>query len=349
MMTNTISSFPSAAGSALLSAIGGSLIWTMKKYAATPVTSTASLALVLGLGMAANNALFGQLDHHPAPFFFGPAQSAVNQQVEAATPPVAIAPPPVRPLPAVVAEPAPEAAPVAQPEVSVAPAEAGTEVTNAELANAQRKLQDMGLFTGEIDGFYGPKTAEAIRAFEMRNGMTPKGEMSRPVIDAILRADATDNALINQARNTARSADTPAAVVETPSASVSESTDLVAGQRALQALLSPQAETVAQPANSTESFTPPAEAALPPAQQVASTPAEMEPVAPTATDATLIEKVQQGLASLGFLHSRIDGVAGEETARAIRNFEVFNNYEVTGTVTPELVDLLIAAGADIQS
>ncbi|WP_407648155.1 peptidoglycan-binding domain-containing protein [Devosia rhodophyticola] len=45
------------------------------------------------------------------------------------------------------------------------------------------------------------------------------------------------------------------------------------------------------------------------------------------------------------MHGPIDGEAGEETARAVRNFEVYYNYDVTGRVTPQLVDLLAAAGA----
>ena len=61
----------------------------------------------------------------------------------------------------------------------------------------------------------------------------------------------------------------------------------------------------------------------------------------------LIAQVQRGLASLGFLSGEVDGVAGEATAKAIRNFEVYYNYNVTGRVTPELVDLLVAAGAQI--
>jgi peptidoglycan hydrolase-like protein with peptidoglycan-binding domain len=81
--------------------------------------------------------------------------------------------------------------------------------------------------------------------------------------------------------------------------------------------------------------------------------AEMDPVTTTpvstidSKDPKLVAKVQRGLASLGFLSGQIDGRPGEATARAIRNFEVWNNYDVTGRVTPELLKLLIAAGAEI--
>ena len=57
--------------------------------------------------------------------------------------------------------------------------------------------------------------------------------------------------------------------------------------------------------------------------------------------------VQRGLGSLGFLHGPADGVAGEATAKAIRNFEVYFNYKVTGRISPELLDLLLDNGAAI--
>lgn len=351
MMTNTMTSLPAMAGATLLSALARSIAWMIRKYAAAPLTTTAFLALTLGLGMAANNALFAQVEHHPAPFFFE-TQSPVVAATPSAdiVPPLTIAPPPERAAPRAAVEPAIApvvSAPPAAPVAETVAATVGDEVSNAELAEAQRKLQSMGLFDGDIDGFYGPKTAESIRAFEMRNGLTPKGDMSRPVIEAILRANASDSASINQARTNAQTTAAPqtATVASTPDANAGTE-EIVAGQRALQALISPQAEIVAPTPTPTETFVAPAASVAAPVAQPAQSTEAASTSNPSA-DTALIETIQTGLSSLGFLHSRIDGVAGEETAKAIRNFEVFNNYEVTGRVSPELVDLLVAAGADI--
>jgi peptidoglycan hydrolase-like protein with peptidoglycan-binding domain len=57
--------------------------------------------------------------------------------------------------------------------------------------------------------------------------------------------------------------------------------------------------------------------------------------------------VQRGLTSLGFLHAPVDGPAGEATAKAIRNIEVYFNYNLTGRVTRQLVQLLEQNGAVI--
>jgi peptidoglycan hydrolase-like protein with peptidoglycan-binding domain len=75
------------------------------------------------------------------------------------------------------------------------------------------------------------------------------------------------------------------------------------------------------------------------------TPGELAPV--SVNDPVTVAKVQRGLGSLGFLHGPADGVAGDATAKAIRNFEVYFNYKVTGRISPELLDLLVENGASI--
>jgi hypothetical protein len=85
--------------------------------------------------------------------------------------------------------------------------------------------------------------------------------------------------------------------------------------------------------------------ALPPA--AVTSPSASPPATSAATDPQTVAKVQRGLASLGFLHGNIDGVAGEATAKAIRNFEVYYDYKVTGQITPDLLNLLAQNGAEI--
>src|SRR5690606_20584466 len=68
---------------------------------------------------------------------------------------------------------------------------------------------------------------------------------------------------------------------------------------------------------------------------------------PPANDTELVTQIQRGLASLGFFHAPVDGKPGPETARAIREFESFHRYRMTGQVQPDLVDLLLKAGATI--
>jgi len=67
----------------------------------------------------------------------------------------------------------------------------------------------------------------------------------------------------------------------------------------------------------------------------------------TPSDKDTVSSVQRGLNSLGFLHAKVNGIADEATSKAIRNFEVYFNYNVTGRVTRQLVDLLEQNGAQI--
>ena len=60
-----------------------------------------------------------------------------------------------------------------------------TLIGNADIAAMQEKLKQLGLFDGTVDGYYGPKTADAIRAFEQRHGLPRTGAASPQVIEAV--------------------------------------------------------------------------------------------------------------------------------------------------------------------
>ena len=69
------------------------------------------------------------------------------------------------------------------------------------------------------------------------------------------------------------------------------------------------------------------------------------PSIPPALDQELVSDIQRGLSRLGFLQGPINGVADESTARAIRRFQIFNNFSPTGEVSHGLRQMLVNAGA----
>lgn len=195
MTATTFSRLPLLAGTAVATSLGRVGLWTMSRYMRAPLASTGMLALVTLTALAASNALYFQTARHPAPFF-APAMDVPVSESQ-------IAP---EPMPALVRETAVVTpAPVAQETTgSVAAPAAAPVIPNAPVGNkdafaVQKKLTELGLFNGTVDGFYGPMTANAIRAFEQRNGMTPTGAMTPDVIDAILRADAAGMVPVAQA------------------------------------------------------------------------------------------------------------------------------------------------------
>ena len=82
-------------------------------------------------------------------------------------------------------------------------------------------------------------------------------------------------------------------------------------------------------------------------EAVASVPdaAAQGPAVDVSTDQKIVAAIQRGLNSLGFLHGAVNGVADEATSKAIRNFEVYFNYDVTGQVSRQLVKMLADNGA----
>jgi peptidoglycan hydrolase-like protein with peptidoglycan-binding domain len=416
MTAATLAQLPLAAGGAIASGAGRALMWGVARYARAPIANTSILLLTTLTALAGSNALYFQHGRHPAPLF-APAPEVAEALPTPVTPAVrkeAVVVPPVKQPEAepVVAAPAQTAA-VAPPQTIPA-----QPIGNADVFELQRKLAALGLFSGTVDGFYGPQTAAAIRRFEERAGLTPLGEFTPEILDAVMRAPlaqpqaavsdpeppaalpattTTPNATLG-AVAVAASGLAPAPSV-VPDAVVTGATQTVptataeVGAADLQPLPTPQplqlslAEaTTPQPIvktrqmpQSVEEVTDiaiatagnavdaavsvmengiqfgPEEQAMPakvttvaavspdPIAAIVTEPAV--PAGTNATDPKLVAQVQRGLSSLGFLHGPADGVAGEATAKAIRNFEVYYNYDVTGRVSPELIGLLSSAGA----
>jgi peptidoglycan hydrolase-like protein with peptidoglycan-binding domain len=388
----------------------------------SPLTNSAILALVVTTAMAGSNALYGQRHAHPSPLF-APPEAGADVDVDPVIPAV-------RPkrlgMKSVVVD-APQAEPVALLDTTPGP------IGNADVFEVQRKLEMLKLFSGKIDGYYGPQTARAIRKFEELQGLEPTGELTADIVEQIKNAplSAADPVpettpvvieekkpalIVNVPKLEAPKAESqlpaakPAAAVDEPVkpqtlAALAEPAplDLTTGSigtpkqreaatvlgrplpdtpeealemaadtagEAIETIISGvqsvamnnpgKASFAAEDQKLTAAASPDnPQVGVPlkiddepqkPGTEVAvlDTPATPREVAPiSVSDPVVVAKVQRGLASLGFLHGPADGVAGEATAKAIRNFEVYFNYRVTGRISPELLDLLVENGASI--
>jgi len=395
MTASTLTQLPLMAGSALLGSLGRAGQWTFARYMRAPLASTGLMALVTLTALAGSNALYFQTGHHPAPLF-APADTVASLAAPVPVP-VDERPETASVLPTLATPQPPPAVVETTGSVAAAPAIPEAPVGNSDVFAVQKKLAELHLFDGTIDGYYGPKTANAIRAFELRNGLTPMGAMERSVIDAILNADSAGRVTTNPQPRAAivAPAPQPAAVQQaslTPppapvAVPVAPATDrvvarlpalspaeeafdrvaqsaadtidsIIAGldntRSAPQPAANPPIPTTSLPSTDRVAQTmpapvmAPAPAAVPAPVQVADiSPDPAPPAAPPATDTALVAQIQRGLASLGFFHAAIDGKPGPETARAIREFENFNRYKITGQVKPDLVGLLREAGAAI--
>lgn len=438
MTAATFARLPMQVGGVALAQAGHAALWVIQRYMRSPLTNTAIAALVVTSAMAGSNALYGQRHEHPAPLF-APAEEVTTGSIDSE--PVI---PRTRPKTFAVSAPAPiKLANTLQP--AAADAEPTGPIGNKDVFEVQRKLEQLQLFSGTVDGYYGPQTAQAIRKFETRSGLKATGELRRETIELILAAPLT--ALEPVAAPIERTPE-PAAVVapkaeatpvveaqpapvqvkpqplaanvkpllpvnpsnlkaaaktttakllgrpvpQNPEQALEMAADtagdaidtIIDGVQAV-AMSSPpkpasQQQFAAQSKVLSTAEAAPAVALVPKSQakveQLAAlpdsprvgvplkieeeapkpgdtiaelntdaTPDEARPI--SVTDPVVVAKVQRGLGSLGFLHGPADGVAGEATAKAIRNFEVYFNYKVTGRITPELLDLLVDNGAVI--
>jgi peptidoglycan hydrolase-like protein with peptidoglycan-binding domain len=430
MTAATLAHLPLQVGGVALSQAGQAALWVIQRYMRAPLNNTAILALVVTTAMAGSNALYGQQTEHPSPLF-----APVEQVTTGSIGPMPVVPV-VRPKSLAITETAAEQAQAA-PAAPAAQSVTGP-VGNKDVFALQQKLAELNMFAGEIDGYYGPQTAGAIRRFEEANGLRVLGELNREVINRILAAPApgpvtapaasaapvvapaqpatvtlpqTQSAPVEQEMPAAAPQRQPLAQVVAPkplatagtrnmptvlgrpvpqsaeaafemaTETASEALEtIVDGVQAIAMNNPPRqaappvaatqplvTDTTARAALPATPQAQPMVAALPdsprvgvplqideappkPGEAIAvletnATPDEVRAV--SVTDPVVVAKIQRGLASLGFLHGPADGVAGAATAKAIRNFEVYFNYQVTGRITPGLLDLLLENGAVI--
>lgn len=141
-----------------------------------PAMSGGLLVMVLTAAAIASNALFLQTGGHPRPLL-------------ATRPPVGpAAPMPVVPLPRSRAEFA-----IVPPTPSRAPAMPVAGGQQAGLvADVQRELARLGLYTGTIDGIAGSHTEAAVAAYETAAGLAVTGAPSAALLDFMRNPSAAD-------------------------------------------------------------------------------------------------------------------------------------------------------------
>ena len=85
---------------------------------------------------------------------------------------------------------------------------------STEILNAQKKLSELGLYSGDIDGIYGSQTKIAIKNFQNKAGLTPDGIIGPKTLSALEKGEESyviiDNS--NNNENNATTVDTSSAL-----------------------------------------------------------------------------------------------------------------------------------------
>lgn len=64
--------------------------------------------------------------------------------------------------------------------------------SGGEVKEVQRRLKNWGYYTGSVDGIFGAKTAEAVKYFQRKNGLTADGIVGRATYEALGMNDSVN-------------------------------------------------------------------------------------------------------------------------------------------------------------
>lgn len=171
MLGSIVSAHPSLAGGSVAFAVifgfvAANAIWHQPGKHPAPILKTRDVASS-GIPVATARPV-AQAPATQTPFIKGvPTRTVTTYRIERSdnTPTASIPVPNAAPAPAVTAN-------------GPATAAAATPAADPVLARMQTILAEKGLYSGEIDGLMGPKSAAAIRAWEKNNGYAETGEAS---------------------------------------------------------------------------------------------------------------------------------------------------------------------------
>jgi len=325
---------------------------------AHPSLAGGSVAFSVIFGFIAANALWHQPGQHPAPILktreiASPAVPVTQGQPETAVPLAEGVPArtvttyrierndetPTASIPVPNAA-APVSAPVSAPVP--APAEAAVRpAADPVLTRIQTILSQQGLYTGEIDGLMGPKSAAAIRAWEKTNGYAETGQATPALLDA-MGARPSIRSLIGtpekapektraEAPETAPAKTEAQGFVPQPAPQPSPQTAPQVDLANLQEIPAPAPRPRAAPAVAADNRT--GQPVTVPAAEIPNGPSE------------LVRRIQSGLSNIAYADISVDGVAGAETRAAISAFERHYRLPVTGEPNETVLDKLVEIGA----
>jgi peptidoglycan hydrolase-like protein with peptidoglycan-binding domain len=57
---------------------------------------------------------------------------------------------------------------------------------HSQVSEVQQKLQQEGLYHGQVDGIIGPETKQALRQYQQQNGLQVTAELDQQTLDHLL-------------------------------------------------------------------------------------------------------------------------------------------------------------------
>ncbi len=258
--------------------------------------------------------------------------------------------------------------------VSLLLASAGTSRADEALRRVQQSLRDQGFYYGAIDGSPGDETTQAIRRYQIRNGLGVTGQLNDETRNSIARTGANTAAA---AQGTSRSAPAPrnppvtANSSPSPAAAANEPDYRLAPRQTVRPPAATNRGTIngddearddadapepappyrngAQNRPDLRAYPPQGGLGNPPPARFGSAPSatlmdlfERTPYefAPPPVQSDLLRRVQSQLNRAGFYDGAADGLPGQRTSEAIVNFQEVNRLRRTGRLDISTLEVL---------
>ncbi len=220
------------------------------------------------------------------------------------------------------------------------------------IRKAQARLHEQGFYYGSIDGVSGDETTQAIRRYQIRNGLAITGQLN----DETLRSLQLGGSAGSSSGSTPRAGSTPPARTPPPVISGRSDREPAPSREPTPPPLAPSPArppvAATPPAPSTRYSRPDLRAAPPliteeaPGRAPASPPNAVSPsiplqqffngtpfeFAPPPVQADTVRRIQSTLRRAGFYDGSIDGAPGPQTSAAITEFQGANGLRRTGRI-----------------
>ncbi len=211
---------------------------------------------------------------------------------------------------------------------------------DAQIQEIQETLQSEGYYFGPIDGNLGDQTTEALRRYQIRNGLSVTGQVDAETRSKILGASTpnagSDDYLINP----------PGTPTPSRASTFQQDQDFLQNNPAQ---------------GSTTTTNPVITVPPPPAPGLTQAPTQNSPVTrssqPTTTARTApaaprgnnsVREAQRVLRQLGYYQGSVDGLAGPQTQSAIYQFQRDSNLATTGRLdNSTLASLGLVGGGNV--
>ena len=236
-------------------------------------------------------------------------------------------------------------------------------MTGSSVLDLQKKLYNNGFLTAQPDGIFGNYTETALKKFQLYNGLAVSGTADRATLDQIssqeavscntLQTGSSGKAVLNLQRILQElgylDAEPDGAfgrftyrAVAAYQADHGLTADGIVGSITSSSLIS-----LSGVRDMTGEKTSQEEEQGEPSGEESSVPAIVQ-------DASLLKKgmtgndvlsMQQALIRHGYLHAEADGIFGNKTEKALKQFEVYNDLAVTGMVDQTLLSKVLSDSA----